>query len=123
TVADEWSRQNPFRQQLGLLAPGDFRNCIVALSDEEPLMARLFQYRFAEGSGLEGHSFGNLFIAALTHITGSFEKALREVGRVLAVRGQILPSTLDEVLIRPDLGFPIEEGLAGLPPRMAKKVR
>jgi uncharacterized cofD-like protein len=123
TVADEWARQNPLRQELGVIAPGDFRNCIVALSDEEPLMARLFQYRFAEGSGLEGHSFGNLFIAALAHITGSFEKALREVGRVLAVRGQILPSTLDEVLIRPDLGFQLEEGLPGLPPRMAKKVR
>ncbi|MBV8083381.1 MAG: YvcK family protein [Chloroflexi bacterium] len=125
TVADEWARQNPMRQELGVIAPGDFRNCIVALSDEEPLMARLFQYRFAEGSGLEGHSFGNLFIAALAHITGSFEKALREVGRVLAVRGQILPSTLDEVLIRPDLGFALEDvdGLVGLPPRTAKKVR
>ncbi|HLG71278.1 MAG TPA: gluconeogenesis factor YvcK family protein [Chloroflexota bacterium] len=124
TVADEWSRQNPLRQQLGILAPGDFRNCIVALSDEEPLMARLFQYRFGEGSGLDGHSFGNLFIAALAHITGSVEKALREVGRVLAVRGQILPSTVDEVLIQPDLGIVLdEEGVAGLPPRTAKKVR
>lgn len=122
TVADDWSRQNPFRQQLGILAPGDFRNCIVALSDEEPLMARLFQYRFGEGSGLDGHSFGNLFIAALAHITGSFEKALREVGRVLAVRGQILPSTVDEVRIRPDLGIILEEGVSGLPPRTAKKV-
>ncbi len=123
TVADDWSRQNPFRQQLGILAPGDFRNCIVALSDEEPLMARLFQYRFGEGSGLDGHSFGNLFIAALAHITGSFERAVREVGRVLAVRGQILPSTVDEVRIRPDLGILLEEGLAGLPPKTAKKVR
>ena len=123
TLADDWSRQNPFRQQLGILAPGDFRNCIVALSDEEPLMARLFQYRFGEGSGLDGHSFGNLFIAALTHITGSFEKALREVGRVLAVRGQILPSTVDEVRICPDLGFELEGSVAGLPPRTAKKVR
>jgi uncharacterized cofD-like protein len=123
TLADDWSRQNPFCQQLGILAPGDFRNCIVALSDEEPLMARLFQYRFGEGSGLDGHSFGNLFIAALTHITGSFEKALREVGRVLAVRGQILPSTVDEVRICPDLGFELEGSVAGLPPRTAKKVR
>src|SRR5438552_3133882 len=124
TLADDWSRQNPFRQQLGILAPGDFRNCIVALSDEEPLMARLFQYRFSEGSGLDGHSFGNLFIAALAHITGSFEKALREVGRVLAVRGHILPSTIDEVRICPDLGFELDGGgAAGLPPRTAKKVR
>jgi uncharacterized cofD-like protein len=124
TVADDWSRQNPLRQQLGILAPGDFRNCIVALSDEEPLMARLFQYRFGEGSGLDGHSFGNLFIAALAHITGSFEKAVREVGRVLAVRGQILPSSLDDVRICPDLGILLqEEQVAGLPPRTAKKVR
>ncbi|HLQ35487.1 MAG TPA: gluconeogenesis factor YvcK family protein [Chloroflexota bacterium] len=124
TVADDWTRQNPFRQQLGILPPGDFRNCIVALSDEEPLMARLFQYRFGEGSGLEGHSFGNLFIAALAHITGSFEKALREVGRVLAVRGQILPSTVDDVRICPDLGVELEQAsVAGLPPRIAKKVR
>src|SRR5581483_2401778 len=126
TVADDWSRANPFRQQLGILAPGDFRNCIVALSDEEPLMGRLFQYRFGEGSGLEGHSFGNLFIAALAHITGSFEKALREVGRVLAVRGQILPSTLDEVRICPDLGINLDEDgqkLSGLPERTAKRVR
>jgi uncharacterized cofD-like protein len=124
TLADDWSRQNPFRQQLGILAPGDFRNCIVALSDEEPLMARLFQYRFGEGSGLEGHSFGNLFIAALAQITGSFERALREVGRVLAVRGQILPSSVDDVRICPDLPMTLEdERLAGLPPRTAKKVR
>jgi len=124
TLADDWSRQNPLRQQLGILAPGDFRNCIVALSDEEPLMARLFQYRFGEGSGLEGHSFGNLFIAALAQITGSFEKALREVGRVLAVRGQILPSTIDDVRICPDLGMTLEDqGAAVLPPRTAKKVR
>jgi uncharacterized cofD-like protein len=87
-------------------------------------MARLFQYRFGEGSGLEGHSFGNLFIAALAHITGSFEKALREVGRVLAVRGEILPSTMDEVRICPDLGIVLEEPtLAGLPRRTARKVR
>ena len=126
TVADEWARANPFRQQLGFLAPADFRNCIVALSDEEPLMARLFQYRFGEGSGLDGHSFGNLFIMALTHITGSFERALREVGRVLAVRGSILPSTLDQVRISPDLGIELEgepQTLAGLPRRTARKVR
>lgn len=126
TVADDWARANPLRQQLGILAPGDFRNCIVALSDEEPLMARLFQYRFGEGSGLDGHSFGNLFIAALSHITGSFEKALREVGRVLAVRGTILPSTLDEVRICPDLGMTLDgegQALPDLPELTAKKVR
>jgi uncharacterized cofD-like protein len=126
TLADDWSRANPFRQQLGVLAPGDFRNCIVALSDEEPLMARLFQYRFGEGSGLDGHSFGNLFIAALSHITGSFERALREVGRVLAVRGSILPSTVGEVRLCPDLSMTLAGGdqtLPDLPERTAKKVR
>jgi len=124
TLADDWSRQNPLRQQLGILAPGDFRNCIVALSDEEPLMARLFQYRFGEGSGLEGHSFGNLFIAALAQITGSLDKALQEVGRVLAVRGHILPSTIADVRICPDLGMTLDpQGVGSLPPRTAKKVR
>lgn len=89
-------------------------------------MARLFQYRFGEGSGLEGHSFGNLFIAALAHITGSFEKALREVGRVLAVRGRILPSTLHDVRICPDLGMSLGrdgQALPDLPQPTAKKVR
>ncbi len=96
TVANGGSSSDAFNRDLGILS-GDFRDCIVAMSDEEPLMGRLFQYQFGEGSGLEGHSFGNLFIVALSHITGSFEKALREVGRVLAVRGQILPSSLTDV--------------------------
>ncbi|MDE3075742.1 MAG: YvcK family protein [Chloroflexota bacterium] len=96
TVASDGAG-DPLQRELGVLPPGDFGSSIIALSDEEPLMERLFQYRFGNGSGLDGHSFGSLFIAALSHITGSFERALREVGRVLAVRGQILPSTLSEV--------------------------
>jgi uncharacterized cofD-like protein len=81
-----------------VLPPGDFRQCLTALADVEPLMTDLFQYRFKEGS-LSGHSFGNLFIMAMSDITGDFEHALRESGRVLAVRGQIVPTTLETVTL------------------------
>lgn len=94
TVADDGGSSGRLRRGMGVLPPGDFRQCLVALADAEPLMTRLFQYRFGQGSGLDGHSFGNLFIAAMSDITGNFERALRESSRVLAVRGQILPSTL-----------------------------
>jgi uncharacterized cofD-like protein len=97
TVADNGGSSGRLREELGLLPPGDLRNCIAALADVEPLMTRLFQYRFDEGAGLQGHSFGNLFIAAMTSVTGNFEDAIRETSRVLAVRGQILPSTLANV--------------------------
>ncbi|HLH72568.1 MAG TPA: gluconeogenesis factor YvcK family protein [Chloroflexota bacterium] len=97
TVADDGGSSGRLRQELGILPPGDFRQCLVALADVEPLMTRLFQYRFTEGQELGGHSFGNLFIAAMTAITGNFERALRESSRVLAVRGQILPSTLENL--------------------------
>ncbi len=100
TVADDGGSSGRLRRELGLPPPGDVRNCIAALADVEPLMTRLFQYRFnEEGSGLEGHSFGNLFIAAMTAVTGNFEEAVRETSRVLAVRGQILPSTLANVTL------------------------
>ena len=97
TVADDGGSSGRLRDELGLPAPGDLRNCIAALADVEPLMTSLFQYRFPSGGGLEGHSFGNLFIAAMTDVTGNFEDAVRETSRVLAVRGQILPSTLADV--------------------------
>ena len=93
TVADDGGSSGRLRKELGLPPPGDVRNCIAALADVEPLMTKLFQYRFNEGTGLEGHSFGNLFIAAMTNVAGNFEEAVRETSRVLAVRGQILPST------------------------------
>jgi uncharacterized cofD-like protein len=99
TVADDGGSSGRLRRELGVLPPGDFRNCLAALADAEPLMARLLQYRFPSGSGLEGHSFGNLFIVAMTEITGNFERALRETSRVLAVRGHILPSTLTNVTL------------------------
>lgn len=103
TVADDGGSSGRLRRELGILPPGDFRNCIVALAETEPLMSRLFQYRFGPGSGLEGHSFGNLFIVAMSGITGNFEEAIRESSRVLAVRGQILPSTLENVTLCAEL--------------------
>lgn len=99
TVADDGGSSGRLRRELGMLPPGDFRNCLVALADVEPLMGRLFQYRFNTGTGLDGHSFGNLFIVAMMGVTGSFERALRESSRVLAVRGQVLPSTLENVTL------------------------
>lgn len=103
TVADDGGSSGRLRREMGVLPPGDFRNCIVALADAEPLMTKLFQYRFGEGSGLDGHSFGNLFIVAMSGITGNFEQAIRESSRVLAVRGQILPSTLENVTLCAEL--------------------
>ena len=99
TVADDGGSSGRLRRDLGVIPPGDLRNCIAALADAEPLMTRLFQYRFPEGSGdgLEGHSFGNLFIVAMSDIAGGMEEAIRETGRVLAVRGGILPSTLEDI--------------------------
>ncbi len=99
TVGDDGGSSGRLRQELGVLPPGDLRNCIAALAEAEPLMTSLFQYRFNEGSGLEGHSFGNLFIVAMSGVTGNFEEAVRETSRVLAVRGQILPSTLHHVTV------------------------
>jgi uncharacterized cofD-like protein len=110
TVADDGGSSGRLRRELGVLPPGDFRNCIAALADDEALTTQLFQYRFptarreaGNGSALEGHSFGNLFITAMATVTGSFEKALVESGRVLAIRGQILPSTLGNVTLCADL--------------------
>lgn len=99
TVADNGGSSGRLRRELGVLPPGDFRQCIVALADDEQLVTQLFQYRFDAGSSLEGHSFGNLFIVAMSTITGNFERALQESCRVLAVRGQILPSTLADVTL------------------------
>jgi uncharacterized cofD-like protein len=93
TVADDGGSSGRLRQQLGIVPPGDIRNCIAALADAEPLMTQLMQYRFPTGSGLDDHAFGNLFIAAMTAVTGDFDDAVRESNRVLAVRGQVLPAT------------------------------
>jgi uncharacterized cofD-like protein len=102
TVADDGGSSGRLRRELGVLPPGDFRNNIAALARDEGLMTQLFQYRFGEG-GLEGHSLGNLFITALSGVTGSFERALVESSRVLAIRGQVLPSTLSDVTLVADM--------------------
>jgi uncharacterized cofD-like protein len=99
TVADDGGSTGRLRQEFGVVAPGDIRQCIAALAEAEPLMSRLFQYRFTEGTGLEGHSFGNLFIVAMSEVTGNFETAIHETSRVLNVRGSILPSTLEDVTL------------------------
>ncbi len=107
TVADDGGSSGRLRQSLGTLPPGDIRNCLAALSNDEALLAQLFQYRFSAGTPeLDGHSFGNLFITALAEITGSFESAVAESGRVLAVQGQVLPSTLNDVRLEADVMLP-----------------
>lgn len=99
TVADDGGSTGRLRQEFGVIAPGDIRQCIAALAEAEPLMSRLFQYRFKEGTGLEGHSFGNLFIVAMSEVTGNFETAVHETSQILNVRGTILPSTLEDVTL------------------------
>jgi uncharacterized cofD-like protein len=103
TVTDDGGSSGRLRDELQVLPPGDIRNCLVALAEVEPLMGELFQFRFAGDGQLAGHSFGNLFLAALTQITGNFLHAIRISGKVLAVRGTILPSTLDVVRLGAEL--------------------
>ncbi|MDM8528257.1 YvcK family protein [Anaerolineales bacterium HSG24] len=103
TVADDGGSSGKLRRELGVLPPGDFRNCIAALAEDDALTTQLFQYRFRSGQGLEGHSFGNLFITAMTSVAGSFENALYESGRVLNSKGRILPSTLENVTLFAEL--------------------
>jgi uncharacterized cofD-like protein len=92
TVTDDGGSSGRLREELNMLPPGDVRNCLVALSEDEHLLSRLFQHRFAQG-GLEGHSFGNLFLAALTEISGDFAQAVQTSSQILATRGRIYPST------------------------------
>ncbi len=103
TVADDGGSSGRLRTEFGILPPGDIRNCLIALADIEPLMERLFQHRFTNGEGLAGHPFGNLFILAMTEATGDFYQAVRAASEVLAVRGRVLPSTLDHVVLRAEL--------------------
>ncbi len=99
TVADDGGSSGRLRKEFGMLPPGDFRMCIGALADDESLVTQLLQYRFGGGSGLAGHSFGNLFIAAMAELTGSFEKAILESSKVVASAGRIVPSTLTDVTL------------------------
>jgi uncharacterized cofD-like protein len=106
TVADDGGSSGRLRARLGILPPGDIRNCLAALSSDEALLTQLFQYRFSDALGLGDHSFGNLFITALSDITGSFEEAVAESGRVLSVHGRVLPATLHDVRLLADVHLP-----------------
>lgn len=97
TVGDDGGSSGRLREEMGVLPPGDIRNCIAALADDEDLVTKLFQYRFKTGEGLEGHSFGNLFLTALVSITGDMVRAVKESSNVLSIRGRVLPSTLDDM--------------------------
>lgn len=97
TVSDDGGSSGRLRKELNMLPPGDVRNCIVALSEDEALLSKLFQHRFARGTGLEGHSFGNLFLAALTSITNDFSEAVRLSSEILATRGHIYPATTSNI--------------------------
>jgi len=99
TVADSGGSSGRLRQEFDILPPGDIRNCLVALADAPALMRDLFQFRFETSSDLSGHSFGNLFITVMTRLTGDFEKAIKETSKVLALRGRVIPSTLDSVML------------------------
>ena len=106
TVGDDGGSSGRLREEMGILPPGDIRNCIAALGDDEDLITELFQYRFKTGEGLEGHSFGNLFLTALCSITGNMVKAIKESASVLNIRGVVLPATLDDM----KLGAEFEDG-------------
>mgnify|MGYP006294215857 CR=1 FL=1 len=97
TVADDGGSSGRIRDEMGILPPGDIRNCLVALADREPLMEKLFQHRFESEGGLEGHSFGNLYIAAMTEVLGDFEEAVRASSKILAIRGKVLPATNEDI--------------------------
>jgi uncharacterized cofD-like protein len=113
TVADNGGSSGRLRRDLGILPPGDLRNNIAALADDEDLMTQLFQYRFSMGD-LDGHSFGNLFLTALSDITGSMEHALLETERVLAVQGNVLPATLDDITLMGEVWHPDAPGLRAI---------
>lgn len=97
TVADDGGSSGRLREEFSMIPPGDLRNCLVALADTEPLMEKLFQYRFSGNSDLTGHSFGNLFITAMGEVTGDMELALKESSKILAVRGEVYPSTTENI--------------------------
>ena len=97
TVGDDGGSSGRLREEMGVLPPGDIRNCIAALADDEDIITKLFQYRFKTGEGLEGHSFGNLFLTAMTNICGDMVSAIKESSKVLLIRGRVLPATTDDM--------------------------
>jgi uncharacterized cofD-like protein len=116
TVADDGGSSGRLRREIGVLPPGDIRNCLAALADEEKLLTELFQYRFKAGDGLVGHSFGNLFLTAMSEITGDLEQAVTASSQVLAIRGKVLPATLSDVRLWAELDDGrIVEGESNIP--------
>lgn len=103
SVADDGGSSGRLRNQLGILPPGDVRNCMVALADKEALMEKLFNYRFQQGDELAGHNLGNLFLAAMSDMYGNFEEAVVQMSKVLAIRGKVIPSTLEEIILKAEL--------------------
>src|SRR6185436_15256990 len=103
TVTDDGGSSGRLRREFDVLPPGDIRNCMVALSEDSALLSRLFQYRFAAGRGLKGHSFGNLFLMALTQIMGDFADAVKASSEVLNIAGRIYPSTAEDVALEATL--------------------
>ena len=103
TVSDDGGSSGILRKELGVLPPGDFRNCVAALSDSENIIKELFDYRFDQGKGLKGHSLGNLLIAAMSDITGNFEEGLNQSAKILGAKGTVLPSSLDDIVLQAKL--------------------
>ena len=103
TVSDDGGSSGRLRREFEILPPGDIRNCMVALSEDEALLSRLFQYRFQSGQGLKGHSFGNLFLTALTHVTGDFHAAVKVSSEVLRIAGSIYPATAKNIVLEATL--------------------
>lgn len=103
TVADDGGSSGRLRSELKMPPPGDIRNVLIALADTEPLLENLLQYRFKNGNGLAGHSLGNLFLAAMKDITGDFVTAIKEMSRVLAVRGDVLPASEEDVVLKAEM--------------------
>ena len=124
TVGDDGGSSGRLRAEMGILPPGDIRNCIAALADDEDLVTKLFQYRFKAGEGLEGHSFGNLFLTAMCAITGDMYRAVKESSKVLSIRGKVFPSTLDDMKLAAELeDGTIVEGESRIPDAGQKIVR
>ena len=103
TVADDGGSSGRLRKEMGIIPPGDLRNCLVALADREPLMERIMQFRFNDGSPLAGHNFGNLFIAAMAEAEGSMEAGLAATSQILNVRGKVIPSTLSDIRLKAEM--------------------
>ncbi len=122
-VADEGGSSGRLREEFGILPPGDIRNCLVSLAEVPQLMRDLFQYRFKEGNGIKGHSFGNLFITALVGVTGSFQDAIEESSKVLAIRGRVLPASLENIRLKAEyLDGSVKEGEDQIP-KVEKKIK